>query len=122
MLPVVATPKRNDITIEQKKELKQYCEENNTFTHSMIAAHFSNQWNMRLVRSTVSGILRSELADGRSPVAKRKKYVEYPHLEESLYLYFFNKFFLYFGKKFFEFDNSSNSIIHPKPTGTEKDE
>ena len=90
MLPVVATTKRNDITIEQKKELKQYYEENNTFTHSTIAAHFSNQWNMRLVRSTVSGILRSELADGRSAGAKRKKSVEYPHLEESLYLYFSN--------------------------------
>ena len=88
------TPKRTDLTLLQKKEIKSFFEENSNLTHSMIAAHFTAKWNIRVVRSTVSGILRSDNIDcssfGRSPGAKRLKRVEYPHLEECLYLYFCN--------------------------------
>jgi hypothetical protein len=45
--------------------------------------HFSNEWKIRVVRSTVSGILRTEDSDDlRSPAAKRRRDIEYPKLEE----------------------------------------
>ena len=86
------TPKRRvDLTIRQKEEIKDYRDENNVITHQKIAEHFSEKWNIRLARSTISGILRSDMeGQGKSPGAKRVKKCEYPHLEECLFLYFKN--------------------------------
>jgi hypothetical protein len=82
---------QHQLTLIQKKELKQYKYNNPKETHESIAMHFSNEWKIRVVRSTVSGILRAEdLDDFRSPGAKRRRDIEYPKLEECLYLYYSN--------------------------------
>jgi hypothetical protein len=56
----MATPIKTQFTLIQKKELKQYKYDNPKKTHESIANHFSNEWKIRVVRSTVSGILRTE--------------------------------------------------------------
>ena len=87
------TPSRKvQLTIEQKKTIRKYRDDNNSISHEVIAQHFSIEWNIRLVRSTVSGILRADdnYSICRSPGAKRMRSIEYPQLEECLYLWFCN--------------------------------
>jgi hypothetical protein len=51
------TPSRKvQLTIEQKKTIRKYRDENNSISHEVIAQHLSIEWNIRLVPSTVSGI------------------------------------------------------------------
>ena len=55
------TPKRVDLTLEQKTQIINYKNEYRVLTHDKIAQHFTLEWNIRVVRSTVSGILRSDM-------------------------------------------------------------
>jgi hypothetical protein len=49
------TPSRKvQLTIEQKKTIRKYRDENHSISDEVIAQHFSIEWNIRLVRSTDS--------------------------------------------------------------------
>ena len=74
------TPSRKvQLTIEHKKTIRKYRDENNSISHEVIAQYFSIEWNIRLVRSTVSGILRANdnYSICRSPGAKRMIIIYY---------------------------------------------
>jgi hypothetical protein len=89
----VCIPSRKiQLTIEEKKTIRKYRDENNNISHEVIAQHFSIEWNIRLVRSTVRGILRTDdnYTICRSTGAKRMRSIVYPQLEECLYLWFCN--------------------------------
>ena len=88
---LVCTPSRKvHLTLDQKRIIRRYRDDHINVSHAIIAEHFSLEWNIRLVRSTVSGILRADddnFTICRSLGAKRIRNVEYPHLEEALYLF-----------------------------------
>jgi hypothetical protein len=43
-----------------EREIIFFIFENNSISHEVIAQHFSIEWNIRLVRSTVSGIVYAD--------------------------------------------------------------
>ena len=51
---------RTNLTFEQKNEIILYKDSKKDVTQSDISVHFSNIWNIKIGRSTVSDILKKQ--------------------------------------------------------------
>ena len=86
------TPKcsRNQITLDKKREIIQFHDENQNFQLPKISAYFHSKWKILLHKSTISEIIRQrekyEDLFCRSPGALRISKPEYPELEQCLYI------------------------------------
>ena len=65
-----AKRQRTNLTFEQKNEIILYKDSKKDVTQSVIGVHFSNIWNIKIGRSTVSDILKNKETITNSPVNK----------------------------------------------------
>jgi hypothetical protein len=91
---------RYDLTLDQKREICVYYEEqiskNYKLTHADVAQHFSNEWKCKIARNTISTTLKKKEIyfdnnNLRQPRVKRLREAEHPELEQCLYLWFSDK-------------------------------
>jgi hypothetical protein len=88
--------KRTEITLDQKREICLYKDENYKITNIELIQHFNLRWNVKLGESTVSEILKNRdkffNADNfMQPQTKRIRLGHYPELEKRLYSWISDK-------------------------------
>ena len=85
-----AKRRRTNLTFEQKNEIILYKDSKKDATQSDISVHFSNIWNIKIGRSTVSDILKNKETITNSPKSKRVRHRSGKHedLENALFMWF----------------------------------
>jgi len=83
---------RNEITIEQKRELCLYAQEHPQLKQVELRLHFQAKWNTNIGSSTLSDILKNsekwfDTTNIRSSNAKRIRQAEQPYLEEMILIW-----------------------------------
>ena len=83
---------RNDLTLDQKRELIAYSREYPNFKQVHLKIHFQNKWNTKIGTSTISDILKNseKYFDNENIKAfgsKRLRKAEQPYLERMMILF-----------------------------------
>ena len=93
----MSTPKRirTEITLDNKRDIIKFHEDNNKLSHEEIKNYFNVKWNIKLGRSTITTIInnRDQLFDTnniRTPNSMRIRNATHPSLDNCLFLWFSN--------------------------------